>query len=422
MADPQISQRLNDKFALSQLTETGATENSTLYTASNTWGTTVREVEVFNEPVADGAGEHIAQIAQSLSWLQDPAVFNVEDCGVTDAGTLYVLREPAQGQPLRSLIDGRVTWGSPFPAQEAANLVGPVAEAVDKYIANGRAGFLGRSINTDTLLVQPAGVFPPVKVALVGPTAAGNSVSDSVLRRQFADVVAELTGQPVDEALLEQTGSATEYLKTLINPTPAPQPQEWETTQMPQQHFPDTDPGMPAVQYDDYAQPDFAAPAKKKKPVWPWVAAGVLLLAGAGAGGYWYWQNTSIEPWGDTEAEIAQAFPDVVSDEEGGRGFDNLTCRTVEAEGDAQGKIRCASPDAGISITKFENAQARDAVIPASDKVERFGNDNCEFSSTQLEGQDLPAYFVAPEGDKANYLLLVNGKNADKMRAQLPLC
>lgn len=419
MADPQISQRLNDKFALSQLTETGATDNSTLYTASNTWGTTTREVEVFNEPVADGAAEHIAQIAQSLSWLHDPAVFNVEDCGVTDSGTLYVLRQPAQGQPLRTLIDGRVTWGSPFPVQEAANLVGPVAEAVDKYISNGRAGFLGRSVNTDTLLVQPNGVYPPVKVALAGPTAAGNSVSDSVIRRQFADVVSALTGQPVDEARLEQTGSATEYLKTLINPAPAPQPQEWETTQMPQQHFPDTDPNMRAVQYDDYQQP---APAKKKKPVWPWVVAGVLLLAGAGAGGYWYWQNGSTEPWEGAEAEIAQAFPEVVSDEEYGRGFDNLTCRTVEADGDAQGKIRCASPDAGISITKFENTQARDAVVPASDKSERFGNENCQFTSTELEGQDLPAYFVVPEGDKNNYLLLVNGKNAEKMRAQLPLC
>lgn len=256
-------------------------------------------------------------------------------------------------------------------------------------------------------------------MAMAGPTAgAAGLVSEATNRRRFADVVSQLTAQPVDEGLLEATGSAAGYLDALANP-PAPAPER------PQQQFPDTDPGMEAVT-EQYAPADYApvyeAPKPKRK-AWPWALAAALVLGGAGAGGYWWYsQNAATEPWAGGDAEIAQAFPQLVSQEDGGKGFHGMTCRSQSAEGDAEAKIRCSSPDAGVSIVKYGSAEQRDASIAADGEQERFGNDACQFTSTELTGQDLPAYFLAPEGDLAAYSFLVNGKDAQQLRLQLPIC
>lgn len=419
MTDPQFAQLLNDKYALSQVTEKATTPISTVYAAANTWGNHTAEVELFGEVVGEDASASIAQTAGSLEWLEDPAVARIRDCGVTPAGQLYVVRDEVGGNPLRSLIDGRVSWGTPFTNAEAERLLAPVARAVDRFNASGHPNFLARSIDPDYLMVQPGSPAVPVVLAMAGPTAgAAGLVSEATNRRRFADVVSQLTAQPVDEGLLEATGSAAGYLDALANP-PAPAPER------PQQQFPDTDPGMEAVT-EQYAPVDYApvyeAPKPKRK-AWPWALAAALVLGGAGAGGYWWYsQNAATEPWAGGDAEIAQAFPQLVSQEDGGKGFHGMTCRSQSAEGAAEAKIRCSSPDAGVSIVKYGSAEQRDASIAADGEQERFGNDACQFTSTELTGQDLPAYFLAPEGDLAAYSFLVNGKDAQQLRLQLPIC
>lgn len=421
MIDSQFAQLLNDKYALSQVTEKATTPISTIYAAANTWGNQTAEVELFGEALGEEASASIAHLAGSLEWLEDPAVARIRDCGVTPAGQLYVIRDEVGGNPLRSLIDGRVSWGTPFTYSEAERLLAPVARAVDRFNASGHPNFLARSIDPDFLLVQPGSPAVPVVLTMAGPTAgAAGLVSEAKNRRRFADVVSQLTAQPVDEELLETTGSAAGYLDALANP-PAPAPQYWE----PQQQFPDTDPGMEAVT-EQYVQADYPlvheAPKPKRK-AWPWVLASVLLLGGAGAGGYWWYsQNGATEPWKGGDAEIAQAFPQLVSQEDGGQGFNGMTCHSQSAEGDAEAKIRCSNSDAGVSIFKYSSAEQRDASIAADGERERFGNDACQFTSAELTGQNLPAYFLAPEGDLATYSFLVNGENAQQLRLQLPIC
>lgn len=419
MIDSQFAQLLNDKYALSQVTEKAATPISTVYAAANTWGNQTAEVELFGEALGEDASKSIAHIAGSLEWLEDPAVARIRDCGVTPAGQLYVVRDEVGGNPLRSLIDGRVTWGTPFTYAEAERLLAPVARAVDRFNASGHPNFLARSIDPEYLLVQPGSPAVPVVLAMAGPTAGATGlVSEATNRRRFADVVSQLTAQPVDEELLEATGSAAGYLDALANP-PAPAPER------PQQQFPDTDPGMEAVT-EQYAPADYAPVYQEPKPkrrAWPWVLAAALLLGGAGAGGYWWYsQNGATDPWTGGDAEIAQAFPQLVSQEDGGKGFHGMTCRSQSAEGGAEAKIRCSNPDAGVSIFKYGSAEQRDASIAADGERERFGNDTCQFTSAELKGQDLPAYFLAPEGDLATYSFLVNGKDAQQLRLQLPIC
>lgn len=458
MVDSQLAQILNDKYALSNGSEKVSTDISTLYTATNTWGTSTVEVEYFNDPVPEAAKDEVAAAANSLGWLDDPAVFGVRDFGLTDEGRLYVLREEPQGTPLRSLIDGRATWGTPFSNQEAEQLLGPVAQAIDHYNSAGRANFLSRSIDTDHLLVQQGGPVP-LMLSLVGPTAGAGLVSANKNRRAFAEILAEMTGAEVDEEALENTNSVTDYLLSVTRPpappappaaAPAPEPQYWEPEPAPQpepetatilpppppepeparpqQYFPDTDPGMEPVGgtsqygYADYQQP-YEAPKKKRK-TWPWVLAGVLLLGAAGGGGYWwYTQNPQTEPWTGVNAEIAEQFPDIVSDEAEGTGFQGLKCHSGNAEGAEKGKIRCADAESGVSIVKYENVEARDKAIPGLDKAEHFGSESCQIRSVKMEGQDTPAYYVAPDGDELGvYSFLVNGKEAEQLRLRLPIC
>lgn len=210
-------------------------------------------------------------------------------------------------------------------------------------------------------------------------------------------------------------------------PQPQPQPQKQETVQLrpreperPRQHFPDTDPNMHEVKYE---APQFSEPKKKKK-AWPWALAAVVLLAAAGGGGYWWYTQYGgpTEPWEDEDLAIAEAFPELISAEDGGRGFNGMRCHHKEVAGDEIGKIRCANPKAGVSVFKYESQEARDATIPSDGDTQRFGNDSCEITSTKIKGQDLPTFLITPDGDFSTYSFLINGKDAEELRVQLPIC
>ena len=99
-----------------------------------------------------------------------------------------------------------------------------------------------------------------------------------------------------------------------------------------------------------------------------------------------------------------------------------MTCRAGDPAGEEEAKIRCASPDAGVSILKFAAPEARDAAAPAGGERQRYGNGACEITSYALEGQDPPAYAVLPDGEHAAYLIVVNGEDAEQLRLRLPVC
>lgn len=109
--------------------------------------------------------------------------------------------------------------------------------------------------------------------------------------------------------------------------------------------------------------PDVAEQRRRDKRAWPWIAAGVVVLAAAGACGYWLYSGSGTQPW-----------------------------------------------------------EKRDAAGPADGDKQRFGNDSCTFTSTELAGQDSPSYHLAPDGDLDTYGLLVNGDDAEGLQARLPIC
>ncbi|AQQ16075.1 hypothetical protein CGLAU_10705 [Corynebacterium glaucum] len=164
-----------------------------------------------------------------------------------------------------------------------------------------------------------------------------------------------------------------------------------------------------------------AASVDKRRNPLPWIIGAVALLLIAGLLTWWLTQRETTEEWTGQNAELAEAFPKLISDADGGAGFMGMTCRSHTTEGDESAKIRCAGPDNGVSVFLFDSVEERDASIPAG-KKERYGNDSCTIETVELEGQNPAAYFIAPQGDLGTYSLLVNGEDAKDLRLKLPIC
>lgn len=488
-----LGQQLNDKYGLSQLVEIDTTEVSTLLRATNTWGTTVRDVEVFHQEVPESDRDSIPQLEAALQWSAHPGSVTVSGCGLTADNQLFVLREQVSGRSLQALIDGRTKWGNHFTTQEAAGLLHQIAGAIDQFNGANQSSFLRRSINTERILIQD-GPNPAI-LTLVGPSVGVGTASADDNRRAFADVVAKMTDTPVDEDKLAEASSCSAYLEALTRPAapaappapPAPAPaeptgQDPNATDLsgypdadsnaagssamglgaagvsaagaagfagsadnagqepatadddhPAQHYPSTDPSMRAVEQDGtyaYSQQDYQGPPpgyqgyeepEKKRKVWPWVLALVLILALiAGGVAVWYFFFNK-EPWSDTDQQTVDAFPGIVSENLGGSGWQDLTCTSMEAEAGQDSKIRCADEALGVTITRFPSEEDREDALPNGDAV-TLGADQCEVTSYEIEGQEPPAFIMAPEGDNSSYLITINGADAEQKRLSMPIC
>ncbi|QYH19227.1 hypothetical protein JKI95_08430 [Corynebacterium aquatimens] len=124
------------------------------------------------------------------------------------------------------------------------------------------------------------------------------------------------------------------------------------------------------------------------------------------------------------EANLAAAFPNLASHRDGGKGFNGMRCRNATTGENEVAKIRCANPTDGVSIVRFNSTAHRDAAIASNAEPEHFANDVCRLTSKEFEGQNPPAYYVAPSGnaDLDTVLFIVNGANAANLRLQLPIC
>lgn len=183
---------------------------------------------------------------------------------------------------------------------------------------------------------------------------------------------------------------------------------------------------MQPVQPDPGAQP---APASseagqgnaEKKGASPWlIGAIVLVLLAIAAGGWWLWKNQGTE-WSAPEQEMADTFPQIISEKDGQRGWMGMKCTSLPATNGEDARIRCSDKDLGVSIMDFGTQANRDAQLPEGD-AEVIGNNVCSARSYKMEGVTPPAYRIAPEGADSQYLLLVNGGEAESKRMYLNLC
>lgn len=415
MSNATIAGMLADRFGFTftpeQVEQTGSTETSTLYTATDDTGHGV-EVEVFGTPVDSAVGEEVNTLNSRLALAAHPGAFQPRSVGTTEDGKLFVLREAPTGTPLSDLIAEK---GATFTAQEVRDLLAPVAEAIDDYDLKGLSGFVARSITPERLLVQPQWSSTPVKLTLVGPSTDPAGSDEEAARanvEKFANVVALMTGeQPRDGARtcagVLETAPAEQVDIERPDDSVAPRPQDGYR--------------KPPEPYAYGADGSYARPEEPKNTTpWPWIIA-ILALLLIALGALWYWSTHRGEEWTDAEAQIAEAYPKVVSERAGLKGWKDLTCESGSADADQVGKIRCANESLGVSVAQYATQSDRDDAVPDPSEAVVLGSGECTIYSYELPDATPPAFVMTPQ-DKPEYLFIVNGDEAENQRLDLPVC
>ncbi len=416
MSVAHIADLLKNRFGFSftedQVTETGRTETSTLYTAVDDKGQAV-ELELFDAPVDPSVGEDSHTLNSRLALAEHPGAFQPRSVGTTEDNRLYVLREAPVGTPLSELIESK---GATFTEDEVRSLLGPVAAAIDDYDLKGLSGFVTRSISPERLLVQPQWSSTPVKMTLVGPSVDAAATTDELETaaqnvEKFAGIVSLMTGQPPRE---------TKTCEGVLGEAPVVdkhEPQESAVAPRPQDGY--RKPPEPYAYGPDgnYARP---AEAKAKRNPWPWVIAvlAILLIALAAL---WYWWANRGEEWTGAEQQIAEAYPNVVSKKDGMKGWKDLKCEYGTPDTYQEGKIRCADENLGVSVVKYASQFDRDDAVPGSEYATVLGSGECTINSYELPDADPPAFVMTPQ-DKPEYLFIVNGYESEQQRLDLPVC
>lgn len=226
MVDSALADLLRDKYAFANVEELTSTENSTVFSAANTWGTNRAEVEVFNRLVLGEEADAVEHYSQALPWMATPAVVTLRDFGLVDDTKLFVVRDVAEGTSLSELVESRMAWGSPFETSEVETLLVPIADALDIYEGAGKAEWLARSVTMDQILVQGGSADSPTKLAFVGPQPGGSDVTAQDNKEALARIIGELLGAPINRGLLADTSSAREYLSCALHPDMKPASQQ----------------------------------------------------------------------------------------------------------------------------------------------------------------------------------------------------
>lgn len=405
MSAPQIAALLNDRygfdFAADRVREIDSTATSTVYEASKDDGSAV-QIELFHAPLEVDFGA----LDNDFLQVTHPGAFRPRHAGLMDTGEPYVLSEATVGEPLAALIERKRAAGEAFDPKETHDLLRGAAEAVDAYNAAGHPEFLARSINPERLLVQPDWSAIPVKLSMVGPSQKTAAAEDNL--HDFWNVVAQLSGQPVNEEAAARNATAVGYLAEVTGvDTPAG--------------------GAPGAEEGFRKKPgpypDGAAPAGKAKVgrnPWSWIigalVAALLLMAGA-----WWWTTQRGEQWEGAEAQIAEAYPQIISKKAGQKGWSDLRCESATTSAGQEGKVRCAGEDLGVSVAKYSTETDRDLAVPGEQYATVLGSGACMIEDYEIPGVTPPAYAMAPR-DKGQYLIVINGTDAEQKRLDLPVC
>ncbi|WP_301925556.1 hypothetical protein [Corynebacterium glaucum] len=404
MSEPVITGVLNERYGIALVgdgaRQTGRTAASTLFEGKTDEGVGV-QIELFDAPFTAAADTDA--LNSQLNDIAHPGVFRPRLAGKLDDGRPFILRDAPTGTPLSGLIAEKREAGETVSDAWAGELLESAAAAVDAYIAAGHSNFLARSVNTEQMLVQHAFAKAPVKLGLVGPTTEHSSAED--ILHDFWRVIAEVTGKPVDEGAAARHATAVGYLRAIAGSGVAPGPGEVYRRE--------------ADPYQASQVAPVATQTTTARNPWPWII-GALALALVALIGAWWFTNRGQE-WNEAEAQIHEAYPQIVAKKSGQYGWQGLTCESAATDPGQDGKIRCADENLGVTVIKYANERERNGVVPGVDDATVLGSGACMINDFEIPDTDPPAYAMAPR-DNTEYLFIVNGADAETKRLELPLC
>ena len=396
---PQLPEFFATQHNLHELAVLDEAPSSTLFAVED--GNTHQQlsVEIFAPEITG-----VVDKSTALHGLHHPAITPLVGTGTTADGQEFIVREGVSGTQLSELPND-------LSREEAADVFGPLAGAVDFLVSRGRADFAVHGLREARVGVDKQRQVSVLAAA--GPS--GEEHGDAVAA--FEELVARKCPEykPTGNA-----GSAKDVVADL-----RPQ-REFDTAQIPRVQEPEPRPQQqfaPPQQPQPMAQPmaqpqQPMAPAPKKKGKGGLIALITVLAVAAIAAAAALWFFLSYPSWNDKEQNLADAYPDLVGSRSGQDGFDGAKCSSREPEPGQEAKISCVGDGFNYIVTYYPSVEERDAMLPDAEPVE-LSNDQCTIQSFETTA-DVPTYVMAVEGTQSAFL--VWGDKAEEERLNLPLC
>ncbi|MCG7454479.1 serine/threonine protein kinase [Corynebacterium tuberculostearicum] len=396
---PQLPEFFATQHNLHELAVLDEAPSSTLFAVED--GNTHQQlsVEIFAPEITG-----VVDKSTALHGLHHPAIAPLVGTGTTADGQEFIVREGVSGTQLSELPND-------LSREEAADVFGPLAGAVDFLVSRGRADFAVLGLREARVGVDKQRQVSVLAAA--GPS--GEEHGDAVAA--FEELVARKCPEykPTGNA-----GSAKDVVADLrpqrdFDTAQIPRVQEPEPR--PQQQF--APPQQPQPMAQPMAQPQQPmAPAPKKKGKGGLIALITVLAVAAIAAAAALWFFLSYPSWNDKEQNLADAYPDLVGSRSGQDGFDGAKCSSREPEPGQEAKISCVGDGFNYIVTYYPSVEERDAMLPDAEPVE-LSNDQCTIQSFETTA-DVPTYVMAVEGTQSAFL--VWGDKAEEERLNLPLC
>ncbi|MCG7465626.1 serine/threonine protein kinase [Corynebacterium tuberculostearicum] len=396
---PQLPEFFATQHNLHELAVLDEAPSSTLFAVED--GNTHQQlsVEIFAPEITG-----VVDKSTALHGLHHPAIAPLVGTGTTADGQEFIVREGVSGTQLSELPNN-------LSREEAADVFGPLAGAVDFLISRGRADFAVHGLREARVGVDKQRQVSVLAAA--GP--AGEEHGDAVAA--FEELVARKCPEYKPTGTAESAKDVVSHLRPQRDFDTAQIPRVQEPEPRPQQQF--APPQQPQPVAQPMAQPQQPlAPAPKKKGKGGLIALITVLVVAAIAAAAALWFFLSYPSWNDKEQNLADAYPDLVGSRSGQDGFDGAKCSSREPESGQEAKISCVGDGFNYIVTYYPSVEERDAMLPDAEPVE-LSNDQCTIQSFETTA-DVPTYVMAVEGTQSAFL--VWGDKAEEERLNLPLC
>lgn len=393
---PQLPEFFATQHNLHELAVLDEAPSSILFAVED--GTTHQQlsVEIFAPEITG-----VVDKSTALHGLRHPAIAPLVGTGTTADGQEFIVREGTSGTQLSELP-------SNLSREEAADVFGPLAGAVDFLVSRNRADFAVHGLREARVGVDKQRQVSVLAAA--GPS--GEEHGDAVAA--FEELIARKCPEYKPTGTAESAKDVMAQLRPQREFDTAQIPRVQEPEPRPQQQF--APPQQPQPQPQPMDQP--MAPAPKKKGKGGLIALITVLAVAAIAAAAALWFFLSYPSWNDKEQNLADAYPDLVGSRSGQDGFDGAKCSSREPEPGQEAKISCVGDGFNYIVTYYPSVEERDAMLPDAEPVE-LSNDQCTIQSFETTA-DVPTYVMAVEGTQSAFL--VWGDNAEEERLNLPLC
>ena len=396
---PQLPEFFATQHNLHELAVLDEAPSSTLFAVED--GNTHQQlsVEIFAPEITG-----VVDKSTALHGLHHPAIAPLVGTGTTADGQEFIVREGVSGTQLSELPTN-------LSRDEAADVFGPLAGAVDFLISRDRADFAVHGLREARVGVDKQRQVSVLAAA--GPS--GEEHGDAVAA--FEELVARKCPEYKPTGVAENAKDVVAHLRPERDFDTAQIPRVQEPEPRPQQQF--APPQQPQPMAQPMAQPQQPmAPAPKKKGKGGLIALITVLAVAAIAAAAALWFFLSYPSWNDKEQNLADAYPDLVGSRSGQDGFDGAKCSSREPEPGQEAKISCVGDRFNYIVTYYPSVEERDAMLPDAEPVE-LSNDQCTIQSFETTA-DVPTYVMAVEGTQSAFL--VWGDKAEEERLNLPLC